>query len=215
MRITKFPQSHLVIEKNGKKLIIDPGYLTAKAGFDPSLFQGADLYLITHQHGDHLDPENIKLIVQNAPVYGNSDVIEKLKEYGVQSGISVENLEKFEASGFQIQAVELPHFPLPNGNPAPPNTGFRIDGIFFHSGDGEKLTEEGIHSENAAIALGMPHTSEVSVKHVREMLKKLNAKVYLPIHYDARPANPHDYKSEFENDGIEVKILKDEQTMEL
>ena len=215
MKITKYPQSHLVIEKEGKKLIIDPGYLTAKAGFAPTQFQGADLYLITHQHGDHLDPENIKEIVQDAPVYGNSDVIEKLKELGVEGGVEMKNLEEAEVEGFKIQAVDIAHFPPPNGSTPPPNTGFLIDGILFHSGDGEKLTEEGIHSHNAALALGMPSTSEVSIANVKKMLKKLNAKVYIPIHYSAYPADPNDHIAELGKEGIEVKILEDEQSLDI
>ncbi len=215
MKITKFPQSHLVIEKDGKKLIIDPGLLSEKEGFDPILFKDADAYLVTHQHADHLDPDNAKKIIQDAPVYGNADVVTKLTELGVETGIVVEHLEKFDAAGFQIQAVELPHFPLPNGNPVPPNTGFLIDGIFFHSGDGQKLLEEGIHSENAALALGMPMVSPESVENVKAMLTKLQAKVYIPIHYSARPADPHESKPQIEQTGVEVKILGNNESLEL
>ncbi len=214
MKVKKFPQSHLIIEKNGKKLIIDPGYLSAKNGFAPEKFQGADGYLITHQHGDHLDPENIKEIVQDNPVYGNSDVIKKLKEIGVKSGVVVKNLEKFLVEDFEIQAVELPHFPLPNGNPVPPNTGFLVDDIFFHSGDGMELLED-INSDYAALALDMPQSTEISVQNVKKMLKKLNAKVYIPIHYSAYPADPNDFKHQLDELGIEIKVLADEESFDI
>ncbi len=214
MKITKYPQSHLVIEKGGKKLIIDPGYLSAKNGFSAEQFQGADLYLITHQHGDHLDPENIKQIVGDAPVYGNSDVVIKLKEVGVESGVEVRNREKFSVGGFAIQAVDLPHFPLPNGNPVPPNTGFLIDGVFFHSGDGMEISEE-IKSDNAALALGQPSVSETSIANVKKMLEKLGAKVYIPIHYDAHPADPQNYVVELEKIGVKVNILANEEFVEI
>lgn len=213
MKITKYPQSHLVLEKEGKKLIIDPGYLSAKAGFTPEQFQDADIYLITHQHADHLDPENIKQIIQDKPVYANSDVIAKLIEVGVESGIEVQHLEEFKSGGFKIKAVNLPHFPPPNGSVPPPNTGFLIDGIFFHSGDGMELHDE-IYADNASIALGMPNVSESSIKNVREMLIKLDAKAYIPIHYDAHPANPHDVEQKLA-DLADVIILKDKEHVEI
>jgi L-ascorbate metabolism protein UlaG (beta-lactamase superfamily) len=60
MKIRKFPQSHLVLEKNGKTLIIDPGYITFEKGFKVEDFQNADIYLITHQHADHLGPRSFR-----------------------------------------------------------------------------------------------------------------------------------------------------------
>src|SRR5581483_9725210 len=100
MKITKYPQSHLVIENNGQKILIDPGNITFNNGFTPEQFQGMDGYLITHQHADHLDPENIKKIVGDSKVYGNEDVVGKLKELGVEA-IVVKNGEKFMIGEFE------------------------------------------------------------------------------------------------------------------
>jgi L-ascorbate metabolism protein UlaG (beta-lactamase superfamily) len=63
MKVQKFPQSHLVISKNGKTLIVDPGYITFEKGFKVEDFQGGDIYLISHQHADHLGPETVKDVV--------------------------------------------------------------------------------------------------------------------------------------------------------
>jgi L-ascorbate metabolism protein UlaG (beta-lactamase superfamily) len=213
MKVQKFPQAHLKLTKDGKTLVIDPGYLTYKNGFKVEDFQGADIYLVTHQHADHLDPQTIKQVVQDKPVYGNSDVIQKLKEVGVTTGIAVKDREKFSAGGFEIEAVELPHFQLPNGSTPPPNTGFVIDGIFFHSGDGFKV--EGISVDNAALALGQPNVSETSLENVKKMLKSLNAKIYIPIHYDAYPADPAEFVESLKEDEVEVRILKNSEETEI
>lgn len=206
MLIKKYPQSHLVITNDqGKKLIIDPGFLTFKTGqFKISDFQGADLYLITHQHADHMDPETIKEVVGEGAVFGNFDVVNKLKSVDVLHAKEVKNREKFSVSGFEIEAVELPHFRTPDNNP-PPNTGFLINGIFFHGGDGFKINEV-LSVENAALASGHPALSTLSVL---DLAKSLNAKVLIPIHTDIYPRNLEEFKkaSEVYKYGIEIKAI--------
>jgi L-ascorbate metabolism protein UlaG (beta-lactamase superfamily) len=209
MKVKKFPQSHLLISKDGKRLVIDPGYLTAKQGFSVEEFQGADVYLITHQHEDHLDPATIKEIVGDKPVFGNADVVGKLHEVGLEGKEVVDGLE-FEESGFKIKAVDLPHFRHPLGNPMPPNTGFIIDGVFFHAGDGFELS--GVNVEKAALPIGHP---SVSTTGVLDFAKSLGAKLIIPIHYDAYPRDPEELKKIAEASNIEVRILKNGEETEI
>lgn len=213
MKIKKFPQSHLVITNNqGKKLIIDPGYLTFQKGFKVENFQGADLYLITHQHADHLGPETIKQVVGESPVYANEDVVNKLKEAGINHATRVKDRQEFESKGFKITPVDLPHFEKPGVN-MPPNTGFLIDGIFFHPGDGWKLT--GINSKNAAIPIGGPPDGDIGINQGLSLAKSLQAKIVIPIHYDAYPANPSDFTPLAENEGIKVITLSHGEETEI
>lgn len=207
MKVKKFPQSHLVIKKNGKTLIIDPGYLT----FDPSVnsgqgykvedFQGADVYLITHQHEDHLGSATIKDVAGDSPVLGNADVVKKLQEAGVSTAREIKNLEEVELFGFKIKAVELPHFQK-EGTVMPPNTGFLIDGVFFHPGDGDKAPE--IVSPNAAVPIG---GATITYDTALEFIEGIGAKVVIPIHYDVYKADPQEFKRLASNFGIDVRPL--------
>ncbi|MBI4058120.1 MBL fold metallo-hydrolase [Candidatus Microgenomates bacterium] len=186
MKVAKYPQSHLVISNDlGKKLIIDPGYLTYKSGFKVSDFQGADVYLITHQHSDHLDPETIKEVVKESPVYGNTDVVTKLKGCGVK-GIEIEDQQEFTVAGFVIRAIDIPHFKKP-GVEMPPNTGYLIQRIFFHPGDGWNL--HGVSSPNAAVPISGPPEGEIGFTQALTLAKSLGAKTVIPIHYDLYQAD--------------------------
>jgi len=210
MKIKKYPQSHLVITGDNTKILIDPGYIT----FDPSTpfgrsgqvftveeFQGMDGYLITHQHADHVDPQRIKEIVGVAKVYGNADVVAKLNNLGIQ-GIQVNDRESFKIGEFEITPINLPHFPHPLGNQMPPNTGFIIDGIFFHAGDGFEL--EGLAVKNAALPLGHP---SLSTTQVLNFAKSLEAKLIIPIHYDVYLRDPNELAKLAKQLGIEVRVL--------
>lgn len=212
MRVKKYPQSHLVITSDsGKKIIIDPGYLTYKSGFKTEDFKGADGYLITHQHQDHLDPETIKEVVGESPVYGNLDVIGKLAEVGVK-GTEIRNGQKFSVDGVEITPIDIPHFTKP-GVTMPQNTGFLIDGVFFHPGDGWKL--EGVHSQKAAIPISGPSDGDIGMEQGLSLAKSLEAKVVIPIHNDAYPADPNDFVKLAEPEGIKVIPLQNGQETEI
>jgi len=202
MKVKKFPQSHLVISKDGKTLIIDPGYITFEKGFKVSQFQGADVYLISHQHGDHLGPETIKEVVGRRPIFGNFDVVSKLKEAGVGQAREIKDREEIEIEGFKIKAVDLPHFQKP-GSEMPPNTGFLIDGVFFHPGDGDKAPN--ITSYNAAVPIG---GATITYETAIEFIKGIGAKVVISIHYDWYKADPEEFKKKAADLGIDIRSLK-------
>lgn len=218
MRVKKFPQSHLVVEKNDQTLIIDPGYLTFEKGFKVSDFQNADVYLITHQHGDHLGPDTIKEVVGDKVVLGNADVVKKLKEVGVSNAREIKNMEEIEIEGFKIKAVDLPHFQK-ESVVMPPNTGFLIDGVFFHPGDGDGQSPgpngrkaPDIISENAAVPIG---GATITFDTALEFIEQIGAKVVIPIHYDVYKADPEAFKKEASNFGIDVRPLENGQETEI
>ena len=210
MKVTKYPQSHLIIITNsGKKLIIDPGYFTFQAGFKVADFQGADGYLITHQHSDHLDPETIKEVVGDKPVYGNQDVIAKLVDVGVK-GIEVRSREDFMVDGVKITPIDLPHFSKP-GVTMPQNTGFLIEGVFFHPGDGDRAPEA-LESDNLALPIG---GATITLDTALQFAKDLKAKLVIPVHYDYYKSDPEEFKKMAEPLGIEVRPLNPGQETEI
>lgn len=201
MKVRKFPQSHLVITKGDKTLMIDPGYISFEKGFKVSDFQGADIYLVSHQHADHLGPETIKEVVGDKPIFGNYDVVEKLKEAGVEQAKEIKNLEEIEMEGFKIKAVDIAHFKK-EGFEMPPNTGFLIDGVFFHPGDGDTAPE--LTVENAAVPIG---GATITYETALKFIEGIGAKVVIPIHYDWYKADGEEFKKMASNLGIDVRPL--------
>lgn len=211
MKITKYPQSHLVVEKDGKKIVIDPGNFTFDQGYKIEQFQNADCYLITHVHDDHMGYNTIKEIVADNPIYANTDSINKLNELEVNAK-EIKNGEEWEVAGFKIKAVDLPHVHLDQTDPMPQNTGYVIDEIFFHSGDG--LNIENLSVDNAALPIGH---GAISYNDVFNTMRKLNAKVLIPIHYDAYKRDPEEVKkmSDHYNFGFDIRPLKNEESTEI
>ncbi len=202
MKVRKYPQSHLLITNGSQSLIIDPGNITFSKGFKVEQFQGADGYLITHQHEDHLGSKTIKEVAKNRPVYGNADVVGKLGGLGI-SGIVVADREKFRVGEFEIEAVDLPHCKMQDGSDGPPNTGFLISGVLFHPGDGDQAPG-GVVSPNAALPIAGP---SITMEGALKFAKDLKAKVIIPIHYDFFKNDPEEFAKMAQAEGIEVRVL--------
>jgi len=182
MKVTKYPQSCLLIEDNGRRLLIDPGSLV------PMHFKAADLLpidaiLITHEHPDHADPELIKtlLAAKAVPVIANASTKKLFPDLVTEV---VSDGQDFDAAGWKIQARELPHCLMVDGTPGPQNTGYVIEGVLFHPGDG--ITIENLQVDNTAVPFAGP---DISPKDVFDFIKATGAKTIIPIHYDYFTAN--------------------------
>lgn len=209
MNVKKYPQSHLLITGNTTKIMIDPGNITFNKGFEVQEFQGMDGYLITHQHADHMDPNNIKSIVNSGMVYGNKDVVLKLKSIGVEA-TTIYDKKPFKIGEFEITPYDLPHCKLIDGSDGPPNTGFLINRVFFHPGDGIEL--EGLKVDNLALPIAGP---SIAFYHALSFAKSLQAKVVIPMHFDSFNADPALFAKRVGGMGIEVRVLQTAEETEL
>lgn len=63
MKLTKYGHACVVLEEQGKRLIIDPGELTHEFG-NP---QNTVAVVVTHVHFDHLNRENLQKIIEANP----------------------------------------------------------------------------------------------------------------------------------------------------
>lgn len=186
MKVTKYPQSCLVVEHQDKRLLIDPGNFVAEK-YKVSDIGHIDGILITHEHADHLDVNLLKEIVGDSKLEvvtnkSTSELIKNLVTKIVNDG------ESFTISGVEITAKELPHVALVDGSTGPQNTGYLIDGVFFHPGDGVKIT--GLQAKSAVVPIAGP---DLSYRDAVDFLRSINCRVAIPIHYDYFVAKPEQF----------------------
>jgi L-ascorbate metabolism protein UlaG (beta-lactamase superfamily) len=199
MQLTKYPQSCLVVEVDGHRLLIDPGsFLSAKYDLDD--LGHLDGVLITHRHPDHIDPALVQALrFHGWPMYGNGDVVELL---GADLVAPVTSGQPFEVGGVPIVPHDLPHAPLVDGSAGPQNTGYLIDGHLFHPGDGVELS--GVSAAIVAAPISGP---SISFRDAYRLVELLGARTVVPIHYDLFTADPHHFARVC--DLAEVLVLED------
>ena len=133
MKITKFGHSCLLVEENGVKILFDPGEWSDL----PVDLSSIDRVLITHNHGDHLDPEKIKVVLAknpNAIVMTNEEVGKTLTENQIPFQL-LEDGESETVNGVIIEGFGKEHALVHLDIPVAKNTGYLINSKLWHPGD--------------------------------------------------------------------------------
>ena len=202
MKITKYLHSCLVFEKEGFKLLIDPGTFSFAEGFiEADEFNDVDAIIITHIHPDHLDKENRPKIValSDAKVYTVPQVTDELKKIALQSEPIPTTI-----GPFSLELIPLKHEIILD-NPLPEMMGLLIDGKVLHPVDSfedKLLAYAGI--ELLILPIMAPFTNELIVAAFAD---KMKPKRILPVHDGfAKPfflkQRYAAYRKHFEKQGI-------------
>ncbi len=178
MRVSKYWHSCLLAEEGDTRILIDPG----KYSFLPGRAKAEDFteltaILITHEHGDHADPEIIRKILHKnpVPVYGNGGVLEALRPFGVEVELLADRVVKI--GRIQVEAISAAHGPLLEN--IPPNNAYLLDGAFLAPGD----SYDHVLAKLNVRALALPVTAPWGkITEAYELLKKISPKFAVPIH---------------------------------
>ncbi len=213
MKITKFPQSCLLIETKGKKVLVDPGNLKYQEEYF-KIWNGVDAILITHKHQDHCYVEVLEKIDEKIRLYSSSEVKNAhptLKINVVKEG------DIFGVGDIKVEVVHAEHGYIP-----PMKTGAKvIENIGYILDDGQNriyITSDTIcfQNEYRCDILCVP-VSDFGVTmgafEASLFAKEANAK----LHAD-NPKYPVNFKfveEMFEKQEIEYEILENEETIEV
>ena len=217
MKITKYPQSCLLVETKGKKILIDPGTLKYKEEYF-NVWNSVDIILITHKHPDHCNTEILEKINNNIKIYSTQEVQDANKTLNIN--IIKEN-DIIELDDIKVEVVHAVHGyqPLLKGEKEIyENVGYIID-------DGENrlyTTSDTICFKNdyKADILCVPVTGyglTMSAFEAALYAKGVGATLTIPIHLD-NPAFPPDYKfieEMFNKYEVEYEILENEESIEI
>jgi len=141
MLLTKFGHSCVRLEKDGARLVIDPGIWAG-----PDVLADASVVLITHEHVDHLDDEAIRAALtadEDLLLWASEAVAGQLGEFGDRVR-AVHHGDAFGAAGFEVHVYGSDHALVDTAIPIVPNTGFAIDSEIFHPGDSFTVPEDKI-----------------------------------------------------------------------
>ena len=215
MKITKYPQSCLMVETNNIKFLIDPGRLKYDDEF-LNEWKETDFILVTHKHQDHIKIDAIKEI--SKPTYSTSEVQNTYKDY--KFNIVKEN-DILKFGNVKIEVVKAIHGynPLLKGNGEVfENVGFIIDDSVHRL----YITSDTIcfNNDYKCDVVALPITAHgltMSSYEAALFAKELESKLTLVTHMDNDfyETDINYMKENFKEFDINYKVLNIKETIEL
>ena len=203
LKITFIGHGTLMFTYKGEVIHVDPVSREADYAEMPK----ADLILLTHEHGDHLDPKAIGILRKE----GTQLVLTKACSQRVAGGIVMQNGDVQTIRGLRIEAVPaynivhkrsggVPYHPKGQGN------GYVItfgDKKVYVAGDTENIPEMKrlTKIDIAFLPMNLPYT--MTPEMVADAAKAFEPKILYPYHYGQ--TDPY----------ILVNLLKDSKDVEV
>lgn len=189
LEITFIGHGTLMFKFNGKVIHVDPVSREA----DYTLVPKGDLILVTHEHGDHLDPEVLNIIKTEKT---NLVLTEKCYKK-IEDGIVMKNGEIKTFDAIKVEAVPAYNImhKRDNGQPFHPKgegNGYIItfgDKRVYVAGDTENIPEMKALKkiDIAFLPMNLPYT--MTPEMVADAAKALKPNVLYPYHYGKTDPN--------------------------
>lgn len=202
--ITFIKHGSLMLTYNKQVIQVDPVSEYA----DYSIFPKADVILITHEHGDHLDPKAIGVITKEGTMLianeasqkksGKGTVMKNGDKISILTNISVEAVPAYNTTPGRE-----------NFHPRHRDNGYvlTIDGLrVYIAGDTEDIPElkELKKIDIAFLPVNQPYT--MTVPQAARAAKMFSPKILYPYHFGNTAIEG--LKSELKDSSIDVRIRK-------
>ncbi|UVS82619.1 metal-dependent hydrolase [Actinokineospora sp. UTMC 2448] len=176
VRITHFGHSCVLLETGTARLLLDPGVWSH--GFED--LRDLDAVLITHRHGDHLDPDRLgPLLAANpdAELITDPGSADEVARFDLHATVMRPG-DAREVAGTALHAVGGVHAEIHPEVEVPPNVGYLVDhGAFYHPGDSLHVPEQAVD------VLGLPTGAPwLKVSEAVEFFRAVAPRVAVPIH---------------------------------
>ncbi|WP_439691897.1 MBL fold metallo-hydrolase [Curtobacterium sp. SP.BCo] len=151
MEVTKLEHACQIVTEGGARLVIDPGNLTR-----PVDVEGVVAVVVTHEHPDHVTPEQLAGILARNPdavVLGPAGVATALADTGVPVDVVTDGDHR-SVGPFELSFHGTRHNVIHASIPVIDNTGVLVNGRLFHPGD--SYTVPGVPVEVLAAPVGAP-----------------------------------------------------------
>lgn len=131
MKLTKYDHACFTIQKDNQTLVVDPG------NFSTDYLPSNDVVgiIITHEHADHYDPEQIAAIIDKNPeavIIGHESIVAKVEVFQTQA---IDAGDKLKIGLFDLEFFGGTHAVIHRTIPVVANLGVMINDLLYYPGD--------------------------------------------------------------------------------
>ena len=168
-------------EGGQRRILLDPGNLTPPVDVGP-----VDAIVVTHAHGDHVDPDQVRRVRQSGavPLYGDEAVAALLSDAGID-GTSVVGPGTSSIADVTVTIAAAEHEVVYPGVPVPPNLTYLLAGRVFAPGDAFFVPE--VPVDVLLLPTGAPW---MKLAETIDYLRAVAPRVAIPVH-DGGLASAH------------------------
>lgn len=174
MKTTKFEHACLILDNGTSRLVVDPGSFTNL----PEDLTGISCVVVTEEHVDHFNLENIQKILAQSPdakVLSTAAVADQLKKAGVTCE-AISGEKQTEVGGFKLTFKEGDHAVVYGKSPCRVLT-LKVDDFLYYPSDSFIPTDDTVQVL-ALPTCGPWHKISESV----DFANKINSKQILVTH---------------------------------
>jgi L-ascorbate metabolism protein UlaG (beta-lactamase superfamily) len=140
MILTKYEHSCFTVKKDDQILVVDPGKFTTDF-IAPENVVGI---VITHEHGDHFDPEQVAAIIDKNPsalIIGDESIMSKIEAFDTKI---VHAGDKITVGLFDLEFFGSEHALIHQSKPVIANLGVMISDLLYFPGDSFTLPNKSV-----------------------------------------------------------------------
>lgn len=173
MQLTKYEHACFTLEKDEQILVIDPGELSSDF-IAPEHVVGV---IITHEHLDHFDSEQLSAIIDKNPeaiIIGPEAVISKIEAFETMTAVPGESIE---IGSFSLKFSGGKHAVIHPSMPVVANIGILINDLVYYPGD--SLTLPGKPVDTLALPAAAPW---LKTSEAMDFLGAVQPRLAFPTH---------------------------------
>lgn len=211
MKLTKYGHACIVLEEQGRRLVIDPGNFTAS--FGPA--DNVAAVVVTHVHADHFDPGHLRKIMDASPGVQIFTTKEVAGQFQRPNTAVARGGDRFEAGPFRLEFNGQHHAVIHPGWPFPQNIGVRVNDKFYYPGDSLTLPQGDV--ETLAVPANAPW---LKVSEAMDFIAQIKPRLCIPTHNgllaEAGLATYNRWLNEMcQREGIELNYLKPGESIDI